>query len=151
MDDPDPEIANQFPLDPHLGEKLVKWREAFFWMLTEYYTQYKNKGYSEPAAVKLSTLEYKNSNDDYRDFLEQYIEKCPSNIVYSNGEIFDTFVKWFTQNDAQSKPPSRKTFMKYMDAFPGLFCDWAITIWITRLVLNTIVIHCQVQSCVPFH
>ena len=111
---PDPEKDNQFPADPHLSEKLIKWGQPFFWMLTQYYKKYKDIGFSEPEEVKLSTREYQKTNDMYSDFIDIHLEKVPNGVVYLD-DIFTVFQVWFRSGFPDRKSPTRKDLSDYIE------------------------------------
>lgn len=113
-ENPDPENKNEYEIDPHLSEKLKKWRTAFFWILTEYYKKMKKNGISEPETVKLSTSEYRMTNDIYNDYINCCFEKVPRGVVYMDS-VFSIFQLWYRKNYPDRKCPSRKDVMAYME------------------------------------
>jgi len=73
------------------------------WKLKQRFSLYKKNGLVEPQEVKLSTLEYKNANDVYQQFINDcWVRAEPSKdgIVPALriGEIYSTFRYWFREN-----------------------------------------------------
>ena len=119
-ENPDPDNPNEFPLDPMLGEKLHKWRHAFFWMLTEYYKRYRKNGLVDPESVKLSTREYQMNNDIYADFVSNHIESVPKGVIHIDN-LFNTFQIWYRKAYPDRKCPSRKEVVTYMEKKYGAY------------------------------
>lgn len=119
---PDPENPNEFPLDPHLNEKIKNWANPFFWMLTEYYKLYKKHGLLEPDSVCLSTKEYQMMNDVYGDFVSNYVEKVPKQIITIDS-IYVVFVAWYRKVYPDRRCPSRKDLMIYLEKKFGSYIN----------------------------
>lgn len=112
-DNPNPECKNEFPLDPHLSEKLNNWKEGFFWILTQYYSIYKNNGYSEPETVQAYTKQYQESVDLYADFIKEKVEK-KSNAFLLVDDMYIEFKDWYSRT-ISPKVPSNKGIKTYME------------------------------------
>ncbi|AII17132.1 DNA primase [Aureococcus anophagefferens virus] len=69
---PDPNNENEFLADLKLGEKFEKWKKPFFWLLTQYYKNFKDNGYFEPEAVKIATNDYQND----QNVLASFVSEC---------------------------------------------------------------------------
>ncbi len=113
VDDPDPECEDEFPIDYDLARKLKSWSQPFFWLLTEHYKIFKEKGMKEPEDVLSATNEYKEMNDNFSDFIIEHIEKdirCSLEL----GEIYSIFQLWFKKT-ISDKPPSRKELQQYLE------------------------------------
>ena len=119
-ENPDAENPNEFPLDPQLGEKMKKWRHAFFWMLTEYYKKYRAHGLKEPECVKLSTKEYQMNNDIYGEFVENHIESVPKGVIYVDA-LYVMFQLWYRKGYPDRRCPSRKDLLGYMEKKYGSY------------------------------
>ncbi len=72
VENPDPNNSNQFPRDKYLEVKLQTWKEAFMFILLEYYKLYKIEGVKEPCSVLKATLKYRKNNEDAD--IDQWIE-----------------------------------------------------------------------------
>ena len=119
-DDPDPEKPNQFKLDCNLNQKLEKWKEPFMWMLTQYYEKYRVHGYKEPIAVIRATEEYQQMNDNYVDFVNEYIQTktkddkpLPQTDVLWLADLYSQFQIYYRDTVAE-KPPKRRDLQTYM-------------------------------------
>lgn len=92
---PDPSVSNEFKADHNLDEKLVLWKEAFFWMLTQYYKQLQEEGNSEPNAVLQETEIYRESNDVVGQFLKDCINISASEeLSLSENQLFKAFLTY---------------------------------------------------------
>lgn len=112
-ENPDPDCPNEFPLDHTLGEKLKKWKHAFFWMLTQYHKQYREHGYKEPAEVMAYTTKYQQGQDQYVDFCIENIEKHENGILYVD-DIWPLFQYWYKRTVSDRTPP-RKELVLYLE------------------------------------
>lgn len=81
VENPNPEMEYEFVRDYELERKLDKWKEGFFWILTQYYKFYKfgcaerkisPKLDKEPADIKAKTQLYIRKNDFIQQFLDKY-------------------------------------------------------------------------------
>ena len=70
---PNPANKNEFPIDRKLSQKLEQWKEAFLWLLVEYYKIYKRDGLEMPECIKQTTEDYRRSCDAFSDFIEEMI------------------------------------------------------------------------------
>tara|TARA_Y100000389_G_scaffold201336_1_gene243810 strand:+ start:5272 stop:7980 length:2709 start_codon:yes stop_codon:yes gene_type:complete len=119
-ENPDPEKPNEFPLDPHLNEKLKKWAKPFFWLLTQYHKDYRKKGYNEPEEVMARTRDYRDEHDVYGEFISSNLEKNENSIINLD-ELYQIFVYWHKKT-LSDKPPTRKEFQKNMERKIGAIC-----------------------------
>lgn len=106
IDHPDPNNPYEFKKDTHLTEKLYAWKEAFMYILLEHYKEYKKRGLVEPQAVKDATREYQQTNDVYRDFVNDCFVK-EENGSAKLEDTFKLFKDWWKENYS-GKTPSRK-------------------------------------------
>tara|TARA_Y100000389_G_scaffold204972_1_gene261447 strand:+ start:7227 stop:9959 length:2733 start_codon:yes stop_codon:yes gene_type:complete len=111
---PDPENPNEFPQDPHLDRKLKKWKNAFMWMLLEYYKIYKQEGYTEPKEVTAFTEQYQQLNDKYADFLKENILDDKNSTLYLDG-VYSEFSVWYRETIDNKPPPSKREFTVYIE------------------------------------
>lgn len=110
---PNPTSPNEFQLDPHLSEKMKKWSQGFFWILTQYYAIYKRDGYTEPEEIKAFTRQYQQSLDMHADFInEKIIEKEGSFLLVD--DMYLEFKDWYARTIG-SKVPSNKGIKTYME------------------------------------
>lgn len=103
---PDPNNRYEFERDHHLADKLYAWKEAFMFILLEYYKDYKKHGLIEPIQVKEATREYQKMNDVFIEFVDDCIAKDPeSNIKLE--DTYKRFKEWWKENFS-GKAPIRK-------------------------------------------
>lgn len=110
---PDPNKPNEFKQDPYLTDKLVKWKEAFMYILLEHYKVYKENGLKEPTIVRKTTLEYRDDNDVFKDFINDCIVPDESGCL----KLFNTytaFKEWWKQTQS-GKAPSQKDLKYYFE------------------------------------
>jgi phage/plasmid-associated DNA primase len=115
-----PVRENEFPIDKYLSEKLVKWKEAFMYLLvTKYYKMYRQTGLNPPDEVTKFTREYQRNCDAYVDFIE-------SAIINTHNEhesiamttLYDEFKSWYMEQyggGSGTKTPPRKDLKKYLE------------------------------------
>ena len=96
---------NHFEADLELMGRLPDLASAFLWLLFNKYKETKdNKTIEEPKEVKVSTDQYKNENDIYRQFIDDKIEKIQDvnearETKFITGmEMYTEFNSWFVQN-----------------------------------------------------
>lgn len=107
-DTPDPENPNEHYKDYQLDEKLARWKEAFMFILLEYYKKYKEHGLFEPEEVKKATREYQKTSDIYIEFIDDTIVK-DSNSIIRLDDTYGHFKVWYRQS-FDGKCPSRRDF-----------------------------------------
>tara|TARA_Y100000389_G_scaffold197738_2_gene232889 strand:+ start:3215 stop:5863 length:2649 start_codon:yes stop_codon:yes gene_type:complete len=112
-EDPNPDCPNEFPLDPHLSDKLNRWGIPFFWLLTQYYDTYKRQGYTEPEDVSCYTKQYQQSVDLYADFLNEKIVPEENSFLLVD-DMYVEFRDWYSRT-ISPKVPSNKGIKNYME------------------------------------
>ena len=110
---------NHFQADRHLD--IASLAPPLLWKLKKKYGEYKKTGLIEPKEVKLSTQQYKTSNDVYQQFIDECLEKVrgvdPVPIVRW-ADIQNTFRAWYKENhpsyskDCPGKLEMKKQFVK---------------------------------------
>ena len=115
---PDPNDPNQFMIDTDLTSKLKKWGKPFFWILTQYYKEFKKNGYKEPAEVTAATNEYQKEQDAYSEFVTDCL-KLDKTSYADVKEVYTVFQEYVRYNNDQK--PSKKAFEKYMNTRFGKF------------------------------
>lgn len=115
VENPDPNDKYQHKVDTDLGEKLKCWGQAFFWLLTKYYPEFLKDEYRESPKVLNMMREYKQNNDDYSDFISEFITKTGKNTdMLHLDTIFPIYQHWFRQT-VDDKTPTRKDFTKALE------------------------------------
>ena len=120
VDNPDPNKPNEFPRDYHLMEKLVTWKEAFMWILLQYYKKYIKYGIKVPSQVVAFTKKYSQESDKYADFMEEYlIETGNPKDQVDLDDVYAEFKFWHGSVDSGNKLPSRRDIKKYFEKAMG--------------------------------
>jgi P4 family phage/plasmid primase-like protien len=127
VDTPDPNNPFEFKKDTHLTEKLYSWKEAFMYILLEYYKDYRKTGLQEPSAVKEATRDYQRLNDSYVDFIEDSIDKDHEGSVKLE-DAFKRFKDWWKEN-LGGKAPSRKEMKASLEKKLGRYLSSAKGGW----------------------
>jgi len=95
---PNPENANEFPIDVDLSSKFIDWREHFMALLIEFYKKYcAQGGIKEPEEVLACTREYQRNNDFYLEFVENELEKDDMAFLSVN-DAYTVFKQWLRDN-----------------------------------------------------
>jgi len=115
-----PTRSNEFPRDYDLPEKLKLWKEAFMYILIEYYMKYKKYGIKVPEQVVAFTKQYAQENDKYYEFISKYLEETgdPSDKLDID-EVYDEFKFWHGESNSGAKLPSRREVKKYFEKCLG--------------------------------
>lgn len=123
LPNPNPNKANEFPIDTSLKRELNTWAPYFAsYLIHLHVSEYKKlpKGIPEPPEVQSSSNTYRNESDTVNKFITEYIEIVPeSNVIHLNGSIWDQYRVWIQGlADESTKSLSRSEFLKQIgDAF----------------------------------
>lgn len=114
---------NHFQADRHLD--IASLASPLLWKLKTKYGKYKKTGLIEPKEVKISTQQYKTSNDVYQQFIDECLERVvrkepePEPVPFVRWvEIQNTFRAWYKENhpsyskDCPGKLEMKKQFVK---------------------------------------
>jgi P4 family phage/plasmid primase-like protien len=123
--EPVPDDPNEFPIDEDLTEKLELWKEAFFWMLTQYYKVLvkgdhgekpilhyeegearKSKGLPKCDYVKRETSRYQSQCDPINNFILKYVNSnLPTEEIKSATltfeDLWERYEAWCKSNGGQ--------------------------------------------------
>lgn len=86
---PDPDEANQFPIDYNLSEKFFHWKEIFMSILINHYnTVYANQNFciSTPQVIMKYTDEYRDNQNNYLRFIRGNGDTEKGAVVKSPGK-----------------------------------------------------------------
>jgi P4 family phage/plasmid primase-like protien len=111
VEDPDPDDPFQHKRDTKLDKKLRRWKEAFFWMLTQYYKEYSENGITDPKEVLEFTNQYRNDNDTINDFMEEMVAENSKGYMVCQ-DLYNSFSMWM--KTAGNAPMNKKAFQKAM-------------------------------------
>ena len=132
VDNPDPKNKYEFPRDNYLAEKLIQWKEAFAYLLIEYYKEYKREGLVEPKCVINATKDYRRANDNISDFILDKIK----DDEYSTCKLEDTykiFCSWW-RDSVDKNVPKKMDFKKSIEKKWGVYN--ALTGWKGKRVVT---------------
>jgi P4 family phage/plasmid primase-like protien len=91
-----------FPVDKNFDAKLAKMREAFLWLLVQWFKKYMTEGLDPPKKVRDATEKYRNKNDRYLKFINENVkEDSKHNASLSN--IYNSFKRWFENSYPSEK------------------------------------------------
>ena len=108
-----PQKIYEFPIDPYLSRKLEQWKEAFMYLLIEYFKKYKANGIHEPPEVTEATKQYQRMADMYTDFLDATICQGNEHDNIKIEELYFKYRSWYTQNYSGSSE-NLKQFRDYL-------------------------------------
>ena len=115
VDDPDPLNPREFKRDYRLAEKFHLWKEAFMYIVLEYYRDWKQKSQGqalrEPESIKHATAEYQQSNDALREFINECLVINPTASVKID-DMYSKFKSWWLTNLGSKPAPPKKSDMK---------------------------------------
>ena len=115
VDNPDPNNPYEFKRDYRLSEKLSEWKEAFMFILLEYYKEYRKNGsvLVEPKCVQEATNEYQIANDIYQEFISDNIIQ-DENSELKLDETYAVFQEWWRRT-MNKKVDSRSTMRSMLE------------------------------------
>lgn len=107
-----PTADGEFQKDDYLNDKLVLWKEAFFWCLTEWYKDLAVEGNPEPQEVLDDTRAYKDSNDVVRDYFEECVEQEDTIVEKMTfHRLYRGFGKYETEYHLEKSFMSKEDFL----------------------------------------
>ena len=147
-DDPDPNDPTEFPIDTDLSSKLDEWKQAFFWILMQYYhvfregdngvepiLQYEEgepraqRGLRKCLFVETETERYRNRNDKFNTFIQRNVNPNPpnaSNASVNMDILWQRYSVWCKElniraeiDDLQDAMELRYDVMQDMNGFRG--------------------------------
>lgn len=111
-EDFDDEREHQFELDKKLGDKFNTWAPIFLSMLIEKACQ--TSGLVNICdAVKSSSLNYRNTQDYYSEFISDKVKKCSGSKIKETS-LYEVFKSWFQLHHGKNVPKGRDLF-EYMN------------------------------------
>lgn len=117
-----PTKGNQRKINTDINKNFDSWRGDFMLLLIKHYKDYtKTKIIDIPDNVLEWTNKYKNDVDIYLQFLnENVVEKKAGDNKNEITKVhcvtlYESFKKWFKQNDPDSKIPSNKEFVRNLE------------------------------------
>lgn len=107
-DNPDPTNPYEFKKDLELDKKFARWKEAFQFLLFEWHFEFRSLSgkIPEPEEVVEATKAYQKQNDQYSDFLTQYVI-YKENSFLSIDSLYNLLKDWWTENSNTQRPDKR--------------------------------------------
>lgn len=107
-DRPNPNEPLEFQKDEYLSDKMHGWKEAFMFLLIQYFKKYQTEGIVEPAEVLKATRDYQKTCDIYVEFIDDTLEKKDGCVIKID-EMYHAFRVWY-RDSFDGKCPSKKDF-----------------------------------------
>lgn len=106
-----------FRPDKDIKMKLVKLKDAFYWIFLQYFKLYQVEGLLPlPEKVKAATREYRENNDIFDQFLTQTLVETldPKDSVRITEEYYSEYLEWHNLNTKGKRliPPKMSDFKK---------------------------------------
>lgn len=101
----------RFPKDKDFADRIPKMTEPFAWLLLHTLKYHGIKSLKEPEKVHLATQSYKKKNDNYKQFMEEFILENPQGRVDLR-ILFATFKDWFKESMASMMGMPTKSEVK---------------------------------------
>ena len=103
-------LQKRFPMDTEFGKKIPQLLEAFAWVLLEHRKNLKVR--IEPEKVRIATEMYRKQNDNYRQFVDETIAKCPKAVITLQ-ELYGVFREWFREGFPGHQVPVKNEVKEY--------------------------------------
>jgi P4 family phage/plasmid primase-like protien len=111
--DPDEQLRTKtFPIDKHFSKKIPHLLQAFCWVLLEHRKKM-NGMRVEPHKVKAATALYRQQNDLYQQFINEYISVDPSSSI-TDTELYSVFKSWYKFSN-NGLPPNQNDVNEYFE------------------------------------
>lgn len=101
-----------FVKDRELSVKMRNWKEAFLYLLIQYYHKYEKEGLVEPDEIIKYTRMYQEKCDIYAQFISDSVE-IDGVSETKEKEFYNVFKAWYW-NMFEQKAPSNKEFREYL-------------------------------------
>ena len=121
-ENPNPNNANEFPMDLELSDKFDRWKEMFISMLIERHKTIQPNSIHEPMEVRVATESYKQNNDLIGQFISEKLEvnKELVDCRVLIGKIYNDFRLWTAVNVPKGKKcPDRNQIKAYFEKLLG--------------------------------
>lgn len=103
----------------NIDSKMNAWKSTFMSMLLQLYTEYAEKGLSEPDVVQEFTKNYQKSSDCCLEFIEEHIQITNNKKdTIQLSHIMNEFRTWFREMYSD-KAPGRKILKPYLEKYFG--------------------------------
>lgn len=122
-DAPNPNKANEFPIDITLFEKFERWADTFISMIIDHHKRTDPATIAEPMEVRIATESYKANNDVIGQFLTERVERCDDRkACIQFAKAYQEFRAWaYSAVGKGKKLPDRTQFKAYMEKTFGQY------------------------------
>lgn len=105
-------LQKKFPKDKDFADKIPDMVEAFAWLLLNT-LKYKKKILREPEKVLVATNKYRNKNDIYKQFIDEFILVDKESVIDLT-TLYGTFKDWFRDSmPNQGGIPTKQELKEY--------------------------------------
>jgi|688.fasta_scaffold08469_5 P4 family phage/plasmid primase-like protien len=112
-ENPNPEKANEFPMDLQLSEKLERYADFFLTMLIERHKTINPNKINEPKEVINATQQYRSNNDTIGQYINDNIVNDPNGTEKIGiNELFNDNKSWCSRNLPKGKKSIERTQLK---------------------------------------
>lgn len=126
IENPDPDNSLEKLIDEDLEKKIDEWAPNFAGYLTHWlktiYDEGGFKNIKEPEAVIRRTQEYKDENDHWREYINEYLLKN-ENCFLLFSDLKTSFKTWLNNNRKGDNPK----ISEIKDYFSKHLCKWIHT------------------------
>lgn len=112
-------VQKKFPKDKHFTQKIPDMIEPFAWLLL-HYLKHRPACLNDPHKVLFATSQYKNKNDVYKQFIEDFVVPAPQGKVFLT-ELYSIFKDWYRDSFPHHGSMPNKVDIK--DYFTRLWGD----------------------------
>ena len=100
----------------YIRDKVPELSQAFLWVLLDHFKHYNPS--TIPTKVRVATDKYIERNDNYRQFVEEYITECDSGKI-TILEIYPLFKEWIRTSVPNTQVPARIDVQDYFESAWG--------------------------------
>ncbi len=124
VENPNPEVKTEFPIDMELSEKFDLWADMFVSMLIHHHKEFDPKKMVEPMEVRIATEGYKQNNDIIGQYSTERITEntdstCPRMQL---NKLYSDFRTWASMSQQKGKRlPDRNQFRAYLEKTYGAY------------------------------
>ncbi len=115
--EPEEDKILHFKRNEDLSEKFENWAETFLSILIHYHSIYKREGLKVPDEILEYTEEYRSTNEQIKDFVNDRIEIDPASKIEINfSSIMRAYKEWYKENHPNTKDMKKsKEVQSYFD------------------------------------
>jgi P4 family phage/plasmid primase-like protien len=122
VENPNPAVKTEFPIDMELSEKFDLWADMFVSMLIQHHKTFDPKKMVEPMEVRIATEGYKQNNDIIGQYSTERItaNTDPHAPPMQLNKLYTDFRNWASMSQQKGKRlPDRNQFRAYLEKTYG--------------------------------